>query len=112
MSTPVQPSAARSVDESGADLIPSGTRAAVEGLLVVNTGTATGWLQLFFGPLADVTVGTTAPDVSLPIPSGATVPVPLGNRVVGLSAAFTGGAADATAPDGVAAVVAYLDDGR
>ena len=47
----------------------------IQGIWVSNTGTATAFLKLFNKLAANVSIGSTVPDITIPIPGGASADV-------------------------------------
>lgn len=58
-----------------ADLGPAtatnGARLRIGALNLFNNNAAVAWLQIFLKPASGVTLGTTAPDLSIPLPASA-----------------------------------------
>jgi hypothetical protein len=90
-------------------LVDSGVRDHYDGIVVSNSGTAFAYLQLFWR--TDAVVGSDSPDISIGIPAGGALSLPI-NRTIdtGIACAFTGGVENAAAPDGPATVVLFPRD--
>ncbi len=79
-----------------------GYRLKVGALTLHNNNAAVNWLQIFFSPASAVTLGTTVPDLSIPLPASSAMTWSFGGegwRIgrTGLCVAATTLAANATA---------------
>jgi len=102
---------ASTVTNTPVDVTP--TKLKYEGGMVINTGGAVCYLQVFFKPAAQVTLGSTNPDDIIECAaSGQTRFILEAHHHVtplGISIAVTGGPRDASAPGAAAIVGIYLD---
>lgn len=85
------------VDEDGTNVRTSLT--LVHRIVAFNAHTTdTCYLQLFEDTIGDVTVGTTSPDLVIPVPAGVVVDVGIPLKFAELSIAATAGPTNAVAP--------------